>query len=276
MSTRGHFERTADRHREARPPTFGRAFTGAPVSASPAAALLRASALGRPREELLPHPERVFDQSDVNCCVSCAIASAMEILNPEWPDLAPLFHFWVARFDAIGAADPHGNLYLDGGLQVATSDGVCRYRDHSAEEHGAAFTHSGAQVQPRLSAYTDARQRRLPRLGPYPGYRKITGGSRYNQIKGLIDGGQPALLGLILPRAYPKDFLDSSGRWLDPEVPGDNVYRHCVLATGYNDAKSALRVLDSRGPDEFDHGSWWIGPRVVDSSAVEEVFALPL
>jgi hypothetical protein len=48
-----------------------------------------------------------------------------------------------------------------------------------------------------------------------------------------------------------------------------------VLATGYSDAEGALRVLDSRGSNEFDGGSWWLGRVVVDSTVVEEAYALP-
>ena len=251
--------------------TFGRAFIGAPIPTSPAAGLLRTTAIGRPGEHLLRVPRRVFDQSDINCCVSCAIASGMEILNSSWPNLAPLFHYYVARFETSGAADAEGNLYLDGGLSVATSHGICRDQEHKVD-----FTRSGSDSPPSFSAFGDARQRKLRRRGRFPGYSSISGGSRYNSIKKLIKAGKPVLLGLTLPRSYPDNFLNSAGRWLDPETPGDNVYRHCVLVTGYSDAKTALRVLDSQGDTKFKNGSWWIGSRVVDSSLVEEAYSLPL
>jgi hypothetical protein len=219
---------------------------------------------------MLPGPRKVVDQASLNCCVSCAVAAAMEILHPDWPALAALFHYYAARHDISGGADARGSLFLDKALEVAAIFGVCRSTEHAAE-----FTSSGAESPPSPTAYRDGRGRTLSRRGRFPGFDEIRSRSRFNEIRRLLKAGRPALIGLKLPRSYPRRFLDTRYRWLDPNRPGNNVYRHCVLATGYNDAEGALRVLDSRGPSEFDGGSWWLGRVVVDSTVVEEAYALP-
>ena len=81
-------------------PTPGYALPAISPTVSPLAPLVRANLIaGNPQNISLSRPKRVLDQADVPCCVSCALAGAMQILHPEWPELAPLFHYFVTRFE---------------------------------------------------------------------------------------------------------------------------------------------------------------------------------
>src|SRR5690242_1708937 len=92
-----------------------------PATASPAAPLARAAAVGASLSDfnLSVTPRSFVDQGDVDCCVSCALAYAMEVVHPDWPALAPLFHNYVSRF-INGSAGVTGGLALSDALTTLT------------------------------------------------------------------------------------------------------------------------------------------------------------
>jgi hypothetical protein len=104
--------------------TVGRGFVLSPLSArSPAATpVLRALAVSAMLNDftVLVGPRSFGDQGEVKCCVSCALAGAMEIIHPDWPSLAPLFHYYVTRV-VDNEDDGAGGIALDGALTTRTT-----------------------------------------------------------------------------------------------------------------------------------------------------------
>src|ERR1035441_9935000 len=98
-------------------PKTGLALAPLTATVSPAAPIvLSAAVAANPKSyEIATRPRCVIDQGSLLCCVSCALASAMEATNPYWPAMAPLFHYYVTRFENAGA-DTDGSLHLDSGL----------------------------------------------------------------------------------------------------------------------------------------------------------------
>jgi len=230
----------------------------APAPSAAAADLRRAAIASMPRALSLGAPRRVVDQGPVNCCVSCALTSAMELLHPAWPSLAPLFHYFVARFEERGA-DAKGFLRLQESLVTLLRHGVC-----DEGKHQRAFTEQDIARGPTSDARSDARQRR-PRFPQF--FRHLSGPSWVNAVRDELRMMRPVVMGIRLPMNYPERFLDARQEWTDPASPGLSDTGHCLLVTGFDDTKTALRIHDSQG-NRFDQGSWWMGYRVVDGGAV--------
>ncbi len=110
----------------------------------------------------------VLDQLDLPCCVSCALACAMEIMNPSWPALAPLFHYHISRFEVIGGANSAGLLILDKALATLASKGICVEPLHSKP-----FTEQGAAAPVSDAARVDALTRRLAPIGLRPRFEQV-------------------------------------------------------------------------------------------------------
>lgn len=239
-----------------------------PTISGAAFAVRAASVLADLSERQLPaRPRAILDQANVPCCVSCALAGAMEILHPGWPPLAPLFHYFVTRHDNRGA-DSSGFLFLDDALLTLTNQGICKQASHPQ-----LFTPEGAAVRPSPPAFADALERRLPRDGLRFRFTPLVGGSRAALIREQIRAKHPVVIGLTLPAEYPLSFLNTNREWLDP-LPL-SASHHCVLVLGYSDARRAFRIRDSRGERKnFDDGGWWMGYRIVDSPAIQEAYTI--
>lgn len=240
------------------------------ASASTAAgAVLVAAIRANPSSYELPVTSRaVVNQGRVPCCVSTALAAAMEVLNPSWPELAPLFHYYVTRFDNRGAG-ADGFLFLEDGLTTISREGICLKQFHSKP-----FTQAGITSEPGPTAYADGASRALRNRGVFPRYSQADGPSKIVWIREQLNQNCPIILGFQLPEGYPGAFLNPQKQWLDPNIPPRSMLGHCVLVTGYDDARRAIHIQDSRGKDSFDQGRWWMGYLVVESTAVQQVYRL--
>ena len=218
--------------------------------------------------ELSNKSRSVIDQKDLPCCVSCALSSAMEVMDPTAPALSPLFHYYVTRYDN-GGANADGFLNLDDGLGTLTNDGIC-----SRALHSPPFTTTGTATKPSAEAYADALTRALGRRGVRLRYTPLGGPSMVVAIREELAQDHPVVIGIQLPVGYPGSFLNSRLEWLDPENPPLSQSGHCVFAVGYNDIRTSLHIQDSRGSAAFDKGLWWMGYRIVDSVVVQEAYSL--
>jgi hypothetical protein len=237
---------------------------------SGAAALVRAAAVNAnvSRYELSAKSRSIVDQRKLPCCVSSALGAAMEVLNPGWSALAPLFHYYVARYDD-GGADAAGFLYLDNGLATLSGAGICR-----KDLHPVAYDDAGSRIRPSPSAYADGVNRALRRRGVRFRFEQASGPSNTAWIRDQLRLNHPVILGMRLPVGYPDSFLNARFEWLDPESRELSLSGHCVLVTGFNDLRGAIHIQDSRGTVRFDCGYWWMGYRIVDSSIVQQVYSL--
>jgi hypothetical protein len=191
----------------------------------------------------------------------------MEILNASWPALAPLFHYYVTRYER-GGADPEGFLYLDDALRALAIAGIC-----SNAAHNVPFTLAGEATRPSSAAYDDGKARALSKRGLRDRYAKCGLSSVSAWARDQLKRNCPIVIGFRLPLGYPKTFLNDRFEWIDPDLP-ESDSGHVALAIGYSDVRQALRILDSRGPQLFDGGQWWMGYRVADSGVIREAFSL--
>lgn len=244
----------------------GLALRATPASAVSAPVVRLATVAANPAIRSVGAPRRVVDQAKVQCCVSCALSAALEVLHPTWPALAPLFHYYVTRFDDRGA-DGLGALFLDTGLFAVRGHGVCAETLHIRE-----FTESDAGKPPSSAARVDADIRK-PASKFW--FRTLSGPSWAASIRDELREGHAVVIGIRLPVGYPGGlFLDARHEWTDPKTPALSFTGHCVLVTGFNDARTALRIHDSRGEKAFDGGGWWMGYRVADGGAISEAYSI--
>jgi hypothetical protein len=191
----------------------------------------------------------------------------MEAINPSWPQLSALFHYHVTRFEN-GGADVDGSLTLDSGLSTLGMQGICRQ-----DVHTSTFDAAGAAAVPSQEAYDDASTRVLRRSGLRSRAVQLGGPSIAAEMRDHLDQDQPVVAAFRLPAGYPDSFLNSQMEWADPSVIlGAN--GHCAIIIGYNDARGAVHVQDSRGRARFDSGCWWMGYAVVDSSILQGAYSI--
>lgn len=252
------------------PITTERGFAPPAVAApvSPAAGVSRARALeAAPGIHILERgPRRIVNQGEVECCVSCALGGAMEILRPDWPALAPIFHYHLTRQN--GGADGQGRLFLSSAFETLKRQGICTEAVHSHP-----FTPAGAAVPPTAAALEDGLGRRLLLNGLFFPFQRIGGTSLVAGIREHLKKQHPVVIGFTLPEKYP-DSLEKDKEWLDTRRLAPSASHHCVLVIGFNDLKGAVRVADSQGRARFEQGEWWLGYRIVDSDLVQDAYAL--
>jgi len=209
----------------------------------------------------------IVDQNDLPSCVSCALSAAMEVLNFDWPQLAPLFHYYVTRHER-GGADSQGFLFLPDSLNTLNKVGIC-----TQKLHPQPFDEAGSRTKPSSEAYADALQRAFGRSGETRRFRASQGLSRANWIREQLRQEHPVIIGFQQPVGYYRSFLNSRFEWLTPDVPL-NPFGHCVFVCGYDDLRQALRIQDCHGDNYFDSGYWWMGYRIADSNIVQEAYCL--
>jgi hypothetical protein len=242
---------------------------------SAAAGFIRASAVSATISShfLDTAPRRIVNQGGVLCCVSCAFGAAMEIVHRDWPELAPLFHYYVTA-NLHHGADSSGALRIDDALATLTAQGICRHADHDVDG-GQPYTGAMAGMRPTPAAFTDARQRVIRRVALHFQYQRLTGPSWSRAVRDQLRQNRPVVIGFSLPRGYESDeFLDARLEWSDLERYPPTDTGHCVVATGYDDSRTALRIVDSHGGNRRGGGIWWMQYRVVDGGVIQDACSL--
>jgi hypothetical protein len=239
--------------------------TPAEISRAAPFALAGAVAAGATQYEI-PRPRDVFNQGNSFCCVSCALAGAMESLHPSWPALSPVFHYHVTRYDNSGA-DTDGQLFLDSALGTLAAQGICRQ-----DLHPVPFTDDGPGLRPSAEAYSDALTHVLPRDGKRPRWKLVSGPSVSAAIRDELNLDHPVVIAFRLPCDCSKWLLPPAYEWRDPIPLAAN--GHCALIFGYSDSRRAFHVHDSRGSDKFNAGCWWMAYSIIDSPVLQAAYSL--
>lgn len=240
------------------------------MSSSTIASALLAGVVGQQATSytLQSQPRGVFDQAETESCTSCALAGAMEVLNPDWPQLSPQFHYYVTRHDHHGA-DGGGSLYLLDSLVVLATEGVCR-----GELHHPPFSNEGLGTRPKEPAYADGRRRALGWSGLLPRYSPLAQPTRALDARSHLKQRRPVIVAFYLPPNYPNGFLNVKGEWRGPLTAALSNRMHSVLITGFDDSRRAFRIQDSRGENAFQGGKWWMAYDIVDSNVVRQAYVI--
>jgi len=210
------------------------------------------------------------DQGDsVPCCVSAAVTAAMELLDQAKPPaeaLSMLFHYYTAR------ADPRslGGLSVREGLDAAVTTGIC-----TAALHNPPMSREGALLRPSDAAFDNAKRHRLvgfdPVLRTFRYYRLADVG-RVDAWRSTLRSGMPLVVGFWLTAPYAAlTAANPVHGAVDGESSSDG---HAVAVCGFDDARTAMLVKDSRGDKFADRGWWWLPYDLVDLPLVQEAWAI--
>lgn len=210
---------------------------------------------------------RVVDQGNVRCCVSCAIAAATESANGDWAALSPLFHYFVTRTPVMGGSPLQNvDLTLEDANSAVETIGISLN-----SLHDKTMDLAGMAAAPSQAARSDALSRRLPPISILPPASRIVllgDQNREQEWKMALLTGKPIIAGIDLPAGYSKAMTRATtadGR-LGPS--------HAVAILGYRDREQAFIVQDSRGPDWFLGGQWWMPYSFAESSFVFKAYSL--
>jgi hypothetical protein len=209
---------------------------------------------------------RIVDQANVRCCVSCAIAAAAESAHADWAALSPLFHYFVTRTQIMGgSASQNIDLTLEDANSALETIGISLNRLHDQTMDPA-----GLAAGPSPDAHSDALFRRLPAISVLPPTSRIVllgDPNRTQEWKKALLTGKPIVAGIDLPAGYSKTMTRATtadGR-LGPS--------HAVVILGYRDSEQAFIVQDSRGPDWFLGGQWWMPFSFAESAFVFKAYS---
>lgn len=231
------------------------------LSSNPlAAAIIRAASLPSPSftHELNIRPRNIVNQRDIPCCVSAALGAAMETLHPDWSNLAPLFHYYIARF-RTGSADADGFLDLAKSFLTLSTFGICSHDLHPVE-----YTESGMRTPPTSDAFSDG-QRRALRNFVYP----CNEVSKSSWMKKQLAMNYPVIIGFSLPAGYRESFSKRDFAWMDLDKQPSSRGKHCVFVFGYDETRQAFHIQDCQGIESFNRGCWWLGYSVSDNVVIE-------
>jgi hypothetical protein len=198
-----------------------------------------------------------------------ALVAAMEILDAADPPsevLSPLFHYFVARADRRYL----GSLDLRSGLQAAVTAGVC-----TRTLHNPPMTRKGASLRPRQQAFENASRHRLVGWDPAARqmrYEVLRDPNRELEWKAVLADGSPVVIGLWLTSAYAGLSAEHPVHGLPPPAPATE--GHAAVVLGFDDAKGAFRVKDSRGPSFCEQGCWWLSYGAAQLPIVDEAWAI--
>jgi len=220
-----------------------------------------------PAEFFLTPPSVIVDQQDIPCCVSCAIATCVEILNPGCEQLSPLFHYFMFNSTQYrGQPESFGGMTLGDGLNVLSEYGICIHRYYSV-----SFTKQGVQTPPDETAIADALARRMPfdnnrEVGSYV---SLSDNDRVNEWKKALLGNRPILIGFFETDQYDSGMSHLQGN-LNPDKP------HAVAVLGYCESECSFLVQDSQGGRfNFKNKSqWWLPYNMVESVVVEQAYVI--
>ncbi len=88
-------------------------------------------------------------------------------------------------------------------------------------------------------------------------------------MKAAIDSGYPIIFGMPVDRTYESYYGEV---W--PGLRGPSLGGHMQCAVGFDDSRSAFRVVNSWGPEWGDGGMSWISYDWMTSGAVDDRYAL--
>ncbi len=220
------------------------------------------------------HPAR--DQGDIDCCVSIAIVTAMEVLDSQYPPsrrLSPLYHYFKAR----GGSENLRGMGLGEGL-LAAIKGVCPEVYHEKKiigegESTLKITRNMSLQEPTDEASRQAEQYRIgwdnreDDFAYYllPGYNRV-GAWRY-----ALQKRKPIIIGFKVTEAY-QSMIKKKDKQLIHDIDYGEILPigHAAVVLGYVDSRSAFLVKDSRGSKVGENGRWWLPYEIAESRIVIE------
>lgn len=234
------------------------------------AGIARALAALAPSSFALPVSHAVVDQSITSSCVAqtqCRLAAVRaDVLGLVKPYPSALFHYACSRMLESKGAPPPSSL-PDRGSYPSLSCEAAMTVGFAPEASDPFDPHRVAEL-PAWDAY-QAAQADVVQLG---GYHWITqsGQDRVDAVRSAIASGYPVGVGMQVDAA----FESHQGANIITSVAGPSFGGHAMPIVGYDDARGAVRLLNSWGLLWGDGGYAWLSYAVLASDGVDSCWAL--
>lgn len=199
-----------------------------------------------PSSFFLPIPAVAFNQGQQGSCVSCASSMTKSIMdylkfNTPFPNngitYSPSYLFNQCH------ADPNNCLvgsYINTNLNVLKNQGICRLSE-------MAYDPLNCTTQPTNTQKTLAAHNKIDN------YYKIDPIS-ISMIKEIINSGLPVIV------AFQVDdfFMSATSNSIWKQFNSPSRGNHCTLLYGWDDSKTAFKMLNSWGSQWGNNGTIWL------------------
>ena len=219
-----------------------------------------------PRDDIkMRTRERVWEQQDVECCTSCAIAACLEAMYRSYDVLSPIFHYYKS------GASPKSGLDPERALVLAEDHGLPLY-----SQHRYGLTREDLKQPPTDDAVADAERRRLQRTVYYrQRFERLENFDRQHHIYTALSRKHSVLLAIWIDDAYWRMKDAGTDVW-KPEGPRKGDLGHAVAIIGYESSTDRFVAQDSRGEAFGAGGQWYLHARDCDSSMIVEAWEIKL
>jgi hypothetical protein len=207
---------------------------------------------------------QIFQQADVNCCFSCALASAIEASDPAQLPLSPLFHFFFAG----GQNSVEEGVTVSQAAGALLTNGVCAFNRYPLQ-----IKRDNLGIAPSDEAVTDGQARRPMDISAGTLLWKPLSTVLPETVwKRHLAAGYPIVIGIQPNAKYLA--LDAVNPTLADSGGPYSANGHVAAVIGYNDANREFIVQDSRGPSFGIDGQWFLPYDFCTSPFLVIAFAL--
>lgn len=229
---------------------------------------------GRGVSVRLHHPLPPRDQGAVNCCMSCALATCMEILDLQRApsvNLNVLYHYWMARRMARRRSTNNQGMSFQLGFDALISHGIC-----AQDKHLRRINLQTIRRAPSPAAHRDAGRHQIAGRDGRREYHELPRTNRVRAFKQVLRSRHPIAMGFYLTDAY--EALADSDVHLTPTRPSRTL--HVATVVGYHDRKAtplgagAFEVKDSRGTGFGHQGRWWMPYQLMNSRLIAQSWTI--
>lgn len=207
---------------------------------------------------------------NVPCCVSCAIAAAMEIVDAKIgsvTELSELFHYFLARSSKVRLSSINFRL----GLKTALNYGIAPREYHLYPVSNATpMKREDALMPPSSEAINAAKNHRISYdiIRNTLRYRKIPNYNKVELWKAAIQRRNPVIFGFWMTEAYLNIRSEEPYHGVIKEMTASD--GHAALAIGYDEQIKSFLIKDSRGASFGKAGTWWLNYSLVETDLVNE------
>lgn len=185
----------------------------------------------------------VFNQQELGSCTANAVGAAYRmacIRMGETDSITPsrLFLYYNTR-QIEGTTDVDSGASLRNTIKSIAAYGVCR-------ENLCPYVIGRFRDRPSEQAYVNGEKHQAVL------YRKLA--QTLSQLKACLADGRPFVFGFSVYDSFESDEVAETGVMLMPKKRETCMGGHAVMAVGYDDATSRIKVQNSWGADWGDGG----------------------
>lgn len=189
-----------------------------------------------------------YDQGELGSCTGNALAGALEY--DALVQGAPLAECPSRLFIYYGERVIEGTIKSDAGAQIR--DGIKVVAKGVPTESAWPYDITQFAKTPPKTAYDNATDIAVS-------YKRLTRDSKLSQFRAILGvDGRPFAFGFTVYESFETDTVAQTGVVPMPDPSEAVVGGHAVLAVGYDDSQSLVKVRNSWGVDWGDKGHFYL------------------